>query len=194
DTNTQRITPGRSPVIAPNATPQQGIIGIVKARHQNPGRPPRLSNRLKNHAIAKMENRPARQNCAQRSRTHCSSWSYRKAQPGTNPARKAAPYTASLRSQLGREPATITPPDNASRGIRFSQISGSTNLSYGFSLAVGSDGNAYAWGYNYYGQLGDGTRDDKHAPVKVGKPAGAPADFTYLQVSAGGLHSLAVGS
>ncbi|WP_253269573.1 InlB B-repeat-containing protein, partial [Bifidobacterium sp. A11] len=41
-------------------------------------------------------------------------------------------------SQLGREPATITPPDNASRGIRFSQISGSQG-SY-FSLAVGSDG------------------------------------------------------
>ena len=102
-------------------------------------------------------------------------------------------------SQLGREPATITPPDNASRGIRFSQISGSKNSSYGFSLAVGSDGNAYAWGYNYYGQLGDGTRDDKHAPVMVRKPDRStypdlPADFTYLQVSAGASHSLAVGS
>ncbi|WP_445339873.1 RCC1 domain-containing protein [Bifidobacterium sp. ESL0825] len=100
-------------------------------------------------------------------------------------------------SQLGREPATITPPDNASRGIRFSQISASTNG--GFSLAVGSDGNAYAWGYNYYGQLGDGTRDDKHAPVMVRTPdrktyPDLPADFTYLQVSAGAQHSLAVGS
>ena len=102
-------------------------------------------------------------------------------------------------SQLGREPATITPPDNASRGIRFNQISGSTNSSSGFSLAVGSDGNAYAWGYNYYGQLGDGTRDDKHAPVMVRKPdrkayPDLPADFTYVQISAGGYHSLALGS
>ncbi|MBI0142603.1 InlB B-repeat-containing protein [Bifidobacterium sp. W8106] len=102
-------------------------------------------------------------------------------------------------SQLGREPATITPPDSASRGIRFSQVSGSTNSSYGFSLAVGSDGNAYAWGYNYYGQLGDGTGDDKHAPVMVRTPdrktyPDLPADFTYLQVSAGGSHSLALGS
>ena len=98
-------------------------------------------------------------------------------------------------SQLGREPATITPPDSASRGIRFSQISGSTS-GY-FSLAVGSDGNAYAWGSNYYGQLGngmDGTGTDQHTPVMVGKPAGAPADFTYLQVSAGDSHSLALGS
>ena len=100
-------------------------------------------------------------------------------------------------SQLGREPATITPPDNASRSIRFSQISGATN-GY-FSLAVGSDGNAYAWGWNNNGQLGDGTRGDKHAPVMVMKPDRStypdlPEDFTYLQVSAGGSHSLAVGS
>ncbi|MBI0136581.1 InlB B-repeat-containing protein [Bifidobacterium sp. W8120] len=102
-------------------------------------------------------------------------------------------------SQLGREPATITPPDSASRGIRFSQISGSKGSSYGFSLAVGSDGNAYAWGNNYYGQLGDGTRDDKHAPVRVRTPdrntyPDLPADFTYLQASAGTSHSLALGS
>ncbi|WP_332468169.1 InlB B-repeat-containing protein [Bifidobacterium choladohabitans] len=97
-------------------------------------------------------------------------------------------------SQLGRESTTITPPDSASRGIRFSQVSGSKDFSYGFSLAVGSDGNAYAWGYNTYGQLGDGTTNPRSAPVKVGKPAGAPADFTYLQVSAGYWHSLAVGS
>ena len=100
-------------------------------------------------------------------------------------------------SQLGREPATITPPDSASRGIRFSQISGSTN---GFiSLAVGSDGNAYAWGNNYYGQLGDGTTTERHAPVRVKTPdrktyPDLPEDFTYLQVSAGYCHSLARGS
>ena len=109
-------------------------------------------------------------------------------------------------SQLGREPATITPPDSASRGIRFNQVSASTSTStydgsasYGFSLAVGSDGNAYAWGYNGNGQLGDGTRDDKHAPVMVRTPdrktyPDLPADFTYLQVSAGYSHSLALGS
>ncbi|PKV10010.1 RCC1 domain-containing protein [Bifidobacterium asteroides] len=102
-------------------------------------------------------------------------------------------------SQLGREPATITPPDSASRGIRFSQVSGGKDPSYGFSLAVGSDGNAWAWGYNYNGRLGDGTRDDKHAPVMVLTPdrktyPDLPADFTYLQVSAGTYHSLAVGS
>ncbi|AFU71569.1 RCC1-like protein [Bifidobacterium asteroides PRL2011] len=102
-------------------------------------------------------------------------------------------------SQLGREPTTITPPDSASRGIRFSQISGGINSNYGFSLAVGSDGNAYAWGYNYNGQLGDGTSTERHAPVMVWMPdrktyPDLPADFTYVQVSAGGQHSLALGS
>ncbi|MBI0136229.1 MULTISPECIES: InlB B-repeat-containing protein [Bifidobacterium] len=102
-------------------------------------------------------------------------------------------------SQLGREPATITPPDSASRGIRFSQVSASTNGS--FSLAVGSDGNAYAWGANGYGQLGNGmsSYSGQSTPVMVRKPdrktyPDLPADFTYLQASAGYVHSLALGS
>ena len=104
-------------------------------------------------------------------------------------------------SQLGRESTTITPPD-ASRGIRFSQVSGSENdgsISYGFSLAVGSDGNAYAWGNNGAGQLGDGTSAQRTTPVIVKQPdrktyPDLPTDFTYVQVSAGGRHSLALGS
>ncbi|KJY51509.1 RCC1 domain-containing protein [Bifidobacterium kimbladii] len=96
-------------------------------------------------------------------------------------------------SQLGRESTTITPPDT-SRGIRFNQISGGKSSNNSFSLAVGSDGNAYAWGNNTYGQLGDGTKTDRTTPVKVRKPTNAPADFTYVQVSAGWDCSLALGS
>ena len=103
-------------------------------------------------------------------------------------------------SQLGGNSTTITPP-NTSRGIRFSQVSGSKNddFSPGFSLAVGSDGNAYAWGDNKYGELGDGKPDNgmtnwRTTPVMVEKPSDAPADFTYVQVSAGSRHSLALSS
>ena len=96
-------------------------------------------------------------------------------------------------SQLGRESTTITPPDT-NRGIRFSQVSGGKDPRHGFSLAMGSDGNAYAWGNNYYGQLGDGTNTDRTTPVKVRKPTNVPADFTYVQISAGWDHSLALGS
>ena len=97
-------------------------------------------------------------------------------------------------SQLGRESTTITPPGSANRGIRFSQVSGTKNPDLGFSLAVGSDGNAYAWGDNTYGQLGDGTKTSQITPVIVRKPEDAPADFTYVQVSAGCNHSLALGN
>ena len=106
-------------------------------------------------------------------------------------------------SQLGRKSTTITPPDSASRGIRFNQVSGSKNynsMEYGFSLAVGSDGNAYAWGNNSLGQLGDGTGTSyRNTPVRVKTPdrntyPDLPKDFTYLQVSAGSYHSLALGS
>ena len=105
-------------------------------------------------------------------------------------------------SQLGNESTIITPPDITRRNIRFSQVSGSKNDSsttYGFSLAVGSDGNAYAWGDNRYGQLGDGTTTERHTPVMVRKPdrntyPDLPADFTYVQVSAGSYYSLALGS
>ncbi|WP_416517475.1 InlB B-repeat-containing protein [Bifidobacterium asteroides] len=102
-------------------------------------------------------------------------------------------------SQLGRESTTIIPPENTTRGIRFSQVSGGKDYNSRFSLAVGSDGNAYAWGYNSSGQLGNGTKTSQTTPVMVRKPdrktyPDLPADFTYVQVSAGGSHSLAVGS
>ena len=35
------------------------------------------------------------------------------------------------------------------------------------TVAVDSDGNVWAWGRNYYGQLGDGTNISKGAPVRV---------------------------
>ncbi len=102
-------------------------------------------------------------------------------------------------SQLGRESTTINPPDSTSRGIRFNQVSGSKGSSQSYSLAVGSDGNAWAWGWNNCGQLGDGTTTQRNTPVRVKTPDRStypdlPKDFTYVQVSAGEQHSLALGS
>ncbi|MDT7510123.1 InlB B-repeat-containing protein [Bifidobacterium sp. H1HS16N] len=99
-------------------------------------------------------------------------------------------------SQLGNETTTIIPPAT-SRGVKFSQVSSGGFMidnERGYSLAVGSDGNAYAWGYNKFGQLGNGTTTQQNTPVPVPKPAGTPTDFTYLQAYAGGHHSLAIGS
>ena len=99
-------------------------------------------------------------------------------------------------SQLGNQTTTITPPDSTS-GIKFSQVSSGgymINDQTGYSLAVGSDGNAYGWGNNQYGQIGDGTTTTRNTPVMVKKPKGTPTDFTYVQADAGGYHSLAIGS
>ena len=68
-----------------------------------------------------------------------------------------------------------------------------------YSLALGSDGNAYAWGYNNDGQIGDGTDTDRNTSVRAKTPdrntyPDLPKDFTYVQVSAGNDHSLALGS
>jgi alpha-tubulin suppressor-like RCC1 family protein len=66
----------------------------------------------------------------------------------------------------------------------------STQVSAGLlhSLAVGSDGSAWAFGWNAYGELGDGTKVDRHSPIKIG------GLNDVVGVSAGGLHSLAVKS
>lgn len=37
----------------------------------------------------------------------------------------------------------------------------------GHNLALKPTGVAYAWGHNYYGQLGDGTTTNSNAPVAV---------------------------
>ena len=99
---------------------------------------------------------------------------------------------------LGGQQATITPP-KLSRGIRFNQISagGFQAEGYrGFSVGVASDGNAYAWGSNQHGQLGQGTAGStpQKTPIMVPRPAGVASGFTYTQVAAGGYHVLAVGS
>ena len=55
---------------------------------------------------------------------------------------------------------------------------------YSHSLALRKDGTVWAWGYNGYGQLGDGTTSEKRSPVQVNGLSGVTA------IAAGGSHSL----
>ena len=101
-------------------------------------------------------------------------------------------------SSMGGQQVTITPP-KISRGIRFNQVSAGGYHAgdfRGFSVGVASDGNAYAWGSNQHGQLGQGTANNttQKTPVKVPLPDGVAAGFTYTKAVAGGYHVLAVGS
>ncbi|WP_033667836.1 RCC1 domain-containing protein, partial [Salinispora fenicalii] len=49
------------------------------------------------------------------------------------------------------------------------------------SLAVTSTGTVLAWGYNYYGQLGNGTNNSSNTPVNVNLPTGT----TITTIAAG---------
>ena len=50
---------------------------------------------------------------------------------------------------------------------------------------------ARAWGANNYGQVGDGTTDERHDPVAV-QSAGVLAGKTVISIAAGDIHSLAL--
>ena len=59
-----------------------------------------------------------------------------------------------------------------------------------FSLAVRTNGSAWSWGDNGYGQLGDGTTDDRHVPGRV---VGL-GHVAVVGVTAGTFHGVAVRS
>ncbi len=73
-----------------------------------------------------------------------------------------------------------------------SGVTGFTAVAAGgeHTLAIGSDGNLYAWGDNGYGELGNGTTTSSNTAVEVHMPAGIHA----TQIAAGLIDSLAIGS
>ena len=54
------------------------------------------------------------------------------------------------------------------------------------SLALKSDGSVWAWGWNIFGQLGDGSGVNQNAPVKINGLT------NVIAIAAGGVHSLAL--
>jgi alpha-tubulin suppressor-like RCC1 family protein len=58
------------------------------------------------------------------------------------------------------------------------------------SLAIGSDGNMYAWGHNSYGELGDGSTAMHTTPEEIS----LGANVAPIAVSVGDYESLAIGS
>ncbi len=60
--------------------------------------------------------------------------------------------------------------------------------SYNYSLALTSAGQVWAWGHNGSGQLGDGTRTERHIPVRVKLPKG----LMVTAIAAGGFDGLAL--
>ena len=103
--------------------------------------------------------------------------------------------------QLGRTPDSANP---ANKPGRVPGLTGATQVSageselgiqFGVSFAI-TDTGAWAWGWNEYGRLGTGTKTGKSigTPTWVVTPAGAATGFRYISISAGGEHTLLLGS
>jgi alpha-tubulin suppressor-like RCC1 family protein len=94
-------------------------------------------------------------------------------------------WGSNLNGQLG-DGTTISSRSPVSVVGGFSDwISASAGNSH--SVAVRANGTVWAWGYNYSGQLGDGTTINRNSPVSV---VGGFTD--WISASAGGSQSLGV--
>ncbi|MGD9605375.1 MAG: InlB B-repeat-containing protein, partial [Bacilli bacterium] len=59
-------------------------------------------------------------------------------------------------------------------------------------IALSESGQVFAWGYNNYGQIGDGTNTSRKTPVEITSRFNLLGDEQIVQVYAGTLHSMAI--
>jgi alpha-tubulin suppressor-like RCC1 family protein len=77
------------------------------------------------------------------------------------------------------------------RGVLAGKVITQVAVGAAHAVALCSDGTLAAWGYNYYGQLGDGRALDSYKPVLVNRD-GVLAGKTVIKVACGEYHSLAL--
>jgi alpha-tubulin suppressor-like RCC1 family protein len=85
-----------------------------------------------------------------------------------------------------RNTPTLINVPNLQSGETIAQVT----AGYYHSLAVTTQGRVYAWGYNDYGQLGNGTTTSRNTPTLINVPS-LQSGETIAQVTAGSVHSLA---
>jgi alpha-tubulin suppressor-like RCC1 family protein len=96
------------------------------------------------------------------------------------------PQTCSI-ATIFSAPCSTTPVQvSLPAGVTATAVSGGGGSAY----AIGSDGHLYAWGYNGYGGLGNGTTSNSTTPVQVSLPAGV----TATAISGSGESAYAIGS
>lgn len=95
-------------------------------------------------------------------------------------------WGTSRSGELGSSPGTSTPYPEAVPGLPHTVIAVAAGEMH--TLALLADGSVYAWGYNRYGQLGDGTEISRYQPGQVDLPAGV----TFTSVAAGRFSSFAL--
>ncbi len=108
-------------------------------------------------------------------------------------ATKALAWGLNNYGQVGNTSATslLVPTRVNDTGALSGKILTAISGGYLHSLALCSDGSIAAWGYNVYGQLGDGGSSQNSVPVEVDR-SGVLAGKTVIAVSAGSFHNLAL--
>ena len=107
----------------------------------------------------------------------------------------AACWGASAYGQLGNGANTdswvpvAVDTSGALNGKTLAQVSAGGNQ----TCALATDGTAACWGYNWYGQLGNGTNTDSWVPVAV-NVSGVLNGKTIAQIGAGDYHTCALAS
>jgi len=73
-------------------------------------------------------------------------------------------------------------------------LTGMTAIAAGsiHTVTLKDDGTVWAWGYNYKGQLGDGTTDPSYTPVQVLGPEGVGVLTGMTAIAAGWYHTVAL--
>ena len=65
---------------------------------------------------------------------------------------------------------------------------------YAHSLAITSEGRVFTWGFNIYGQLGDGTTENSSTPKDITNQFGLGVGETIISINLGDMHSSALTS
>lgn len=91
-------------------------------------------------------------------------------------------------SQLGNGSISTAQPTPIQIGTAtdWKNISAAPGKTGGHSLAIKTNGTLWAWGNNFYGQLGNGSLSNRNQPVQIG------SDTNWLAISAGSAHSTAI--
>ena len=124
------------------------------------------------------------------------SWNNTNWVSGTSTTSYSANVSFSLSSSSGTKTVYVWFKDSAgnvsvvvSDSITYSPTTtnwSSVSAGYYHTIAIKTDGTLWAWGFNNYGQLGDGTTTNRSSPTQIG------SGTNWSSVSAGGYHTVAI--
>ena len=85
-------------------------------------------------------------------------------------------------------PICISEKGNELKGKKIVDVS----AGYGHTVAIDEEGKIYAWGFNEYGQLGDGTTTYSVLPICISDKENGLKGKRIVDISAGGGHTVAI--